>query len=73
MFVPLAQHYGVQDVKTTVVRDHQVMREILALKEYTTPDTYLDDFGAPWRQGAVLHVEQPALARPPWAATPSPT
>ena len=64
MLGPLAQHYGVQDVKTTVVRDHQVMREILALKEYTTPDTYLDDFGALWRQGAVLHVERPALAAP---------
>jgi uroporphyrinogen decarboxylase len=64
MMGPLAQHYGVQDVKTTIVRDHQVMREILALKEYTTPDTYLDDFGALWRQGAVLHVERPALAVP---------
>jgi hypothetical protein len=45
MMGSLAQHYGVQDVKATVVRDHQVMREILASKEYTSPDTYRDDFG----------------------------
>ena len=64
MMGPLAQHYGVQDVKATVIRDHQVIREILALKEYTTPDTYLDDFGSLWRQGAVLHVERPALDAP---------
>jgi uroporphyrinogen decarboxylase len=64
MTEPLSQHYGVRDVKATVIRDHQVMREILALKEYTTPDTYLDDFGSLWRQGAVLHVERPALAAP---------
>jgi len=61
---PLARHYGVQDVKATVIRDHQVMREILALKEYVTPDTYLDDFGTLWRQGAALHVERPALVAP---------
>jgi uroporphyrinogen decarboxylase len=64
MLEPLSQHYGVRDIKATVIRDHQVMREILALKQYMTPDTYLDDFGSLWRQGAVLHVERPALAAP---------
>lgn len=64
MLGPLAQHYGVDDVKASVVRDHQVMREILALKQNTAPDTFLDDFGALWRQGAVLHVERPALVAP---------
>jgi uroporphyrinogen decarboxylase len=64
MLGPLSQYYGVQDVKASVITDHQVMREILPLKEYTTPDTYLDDFGSLWRQGAVLHVERPALAAP---------
>lgn len=64
MIGPLSQHYGVEDIKATVIKDHQVMREILALKEYTAPDTFLDDFGSLWREGAVLHVERPALTRP---------
>ena len=74
MMGPLARHYGVQDVKATVVRDHQVIREVLALKEYTTPDTYLDDFGSLWRQGAVFCASSvPALDAPSLpAAIPCP-
>jgi len=61
---PLAEHYGVEDVKDTVITDHQVMREIIALRTSLSDDTFVDDFGAIWRQGAVLHVERPALAEP---------
>jgi uroporphyrinogen decarboxylase len=62
MMAPLAQHYGVDNVKKTVICDHQVMREIVPLQQALSADTYIDDFGAVWRQAAELHVERPALA-----------
>lgn len=61
---PLADWYGVGDVKDSVITDHQVMREILALRKPLSEDTFVDDFGALWRQGAVLHVDRPALTEP---------
>ena len=36
---PLAEHYGVEDVKDTVITDHQVMREIIALRTPLSDDT----------------------------------
>lgn len=64
MLAPLAQYYGVDDVKASVICDHQVMREIVPLQQPLSSDTYVDDFGAVWRQAAELHVERPALAGP---------
>ncbi len=63
MMAPLAQHYGVDDVKKTIICDHQVMREIVPLQRPLSADTYVDDFGAVWRQAAEIHVERPALAQ----------
>ena len=62
---PLARHYGVDDVKGDgIITDHQVMREIVALRRSESGDAFVDDFGALWRQGAVLHVDRPALSEP---------
>ena len=63
MMAPLAEHYGVADVKMSVIRDHQVIREITPLQRPLSPTTYVDDFGAEWRQAAEIHVERPALAQ----------
>lgn len=64
MMAPLGRYYGVDDVKASVIHDHQVMREILALKHPLTADTYRDDFGAVWQQAAEMYVIEPALPQP---------
>ncbi len=64
MMEPLGRHYGVADVKASVICDHQVMREVVALKEPLTADTYRDDFGAVWQQAAEIYVVKPALPAP---------
>ncbi len=61
---PLAGWYGVPDVKDAIITDHQVMREVTTLRRPLSADTFMDDFGAVWRQGAALHVERPALREP---------
>ena len=61
MLAPLAQWYGVDDVKARIIQDHQVMREVLALRQPLSGDLYEDEFGTLWRQGAAPHVERPAL------------
>jgi uroporphyrinogen decarboxylase len=64
MMEPLGRHYGVADVRASVIRDHQVMREVKSLQEPLSADTFRDEFGAIWQQGAEAHVTRPALARP---------
>jgi len=64
MMAPLAHYYGVDDVKATVIRDHQVMREVLALTQPLSADRYVDEFGTLWRQAAEPYVERPALSEP---------
>lgn len=64
MMEPLSRHYGVADVKASVICDHQVMREVRSLKEELSANTYRDDFGAVWQRGSADHVIQPALAQP---------
>lgn len=64
MLAPLAEHYGVADVKASIVHDHQVMREIAPLQQRLSSVTFRDDFGALWQEGAELHVNVPALPSP---------
>ncbi len=64
MLAPLAQHYGVSDVKASIIRDHQVMREITPLQQRLSSTSYCDDFGAIWSEAAEIYVTRPALAEP---------
>lgn len=64
MMAPLGRHYGVTDVKASVIRDHQVMREIISLRTRTSPTTFIDDFGATWQEAAEMYVIKPALSEP---------
>jgi len=66
MLAPLAQWYGVADVKASVIQDHQVMREVVALRHPLDGDHYADEFGTLWRDLplAAMHVERPALPEP---------
>jgi uroporphyrinogen decarboxylase len=61
---PLASWYGVSDVKDIIVVDHQVMYDFSARPRPLSDDSFVDEFGAVWRQGAELHVERPALSEP---------
>jgi uroporphyrinogen decarboxylase len=60
----LSRHYGVADVKATVIRDHQVMREVMSLRRRLSPTSFVDDFGATWQEAAEMYVIKPALAAP---------
>lgn len=64
MMAPLGRHYGVTDVKASVIHDHQVMREIISLRTRTSPTTFIDDFGATWQEAAEMYVIKPALSEP---------
>lgn len=64
MLQPISAHYGVDDVKMHIIRDHQVMREVAAIKRSLDNNMYCDEFGAQWRQGAELHLDRPALNEP---------
>jgi uroporphyrinogen decarboxylase len=64
MMEPLAQWYGVDDIKKQVIHDHTVMTEIKSLKHPIDKEYYQDDFGTLWRKVgySIPHVEKPALA-----------
>ena len=66
MMSPLAEWYGVEDVKKQVISDHTVMTEIKALKHPVDQEHYHDDFGTLWRKVgySVPHVDKPALLEP---------
>lgn len=64
MMAPLGWHYGVADVKASVIHDDQVMREIISLRTRISPTSFVDDFGAVWQEAAEMYVIKPALAEP---------
>lgn len=64
MLEPISRHYGVPDVKESVICDHSVMTEILAQQHENPDGTYADEFGTVWRQGNIPHIERPALTQP---------
>jgi len=64
MIAPLAEHYGNPDFKEGTIVDHSVMREVTASQTAPAPGVFRDEFGCLWKQGAALHLEQPALRRP---------
>ncbi len=66
MMSPLAQWYGVENVKEQVICDHTVMKEIKALHHPAGINHYMDDFGVLWRKVgySVPHVEKPAVSEP---------
>ncbi len=64
MLAPLARHYQVDDVKTALVQDQQVLREVVPLKHRLSSTSYRDDFGAVWEEAAEIYVVQPALTGP---------
>jgi uroporphyrinogen decarboxylase len=64
MMAPLGRYYGVADVKASVIRDHQVMREVAPLRRRLSANSFQDDFGAVWQEAAEIYVTQPALGEP---------
>jgi uroporphyrinogen decarboxylase len=64
MMAPLGRHYGVSDVKASVIHDHQVMREVMSLRRRLSPTSFVDDFGAVWQEAAEMYVIKPALTEP---------
>src|SRR5512140_3312934 len=64
MLAPLAQYYGVADIKASIVHDHQVMREIVPLHQPLAANSYRDDFGAVWQEAAEAYIIKPALKEP---------
>jgi uroporphyrinogen decarboxylase len=64
MMEPLGRYYGVDDVKATVIQDHQVMREITSLRQRLTSTTFRDDFGTLWQEAAEMYIIEPALPEP---------
>ena len=64
MIPPLARHYQNPDFKDGTITDHSVMTEITAATTPLSDDVFRDEYGCLWKQGAALHLEEPALDRP---------
>ena len=61
MMEPISRHYGVTDVKESIICDHSVMIEVLPKKVEQTDGTFVDEFGVTWQHGNIFHVENAPL------------
>ena len=62
MVQPIADHYGNPTFREDYIIDHSVMTEVTSAMDEHAGGKIVDEFGCVWRQGAALHLEEPALS-----------